>query len=102
VDVMEKDGNLMLMISLPGMSDKEVELKVEGQVLTVKGERRSQESDGYTYHQMESFYGNFSRSFTLPDSTDLQNIKADYKNGILTITVPQRPEVKPRNIRINT
>jgi HSP20 family protein len=102
VDVLERDGNLVLMVSLPGMSDEDVELKIEGQILTVRGERKSQESDGYRYHQMESFCGNFSRSFTLPDSTDLQNIKADYKNGMLVIAVPQKPEVRPRNIKINT
>ncbi len=101
VDIMEKDGNLKLMISLPGLSEKEIELKIEGQVLTVKGERKSRESDGYTYHQTENSYGSFSRSFTLPDSTDLEAIKADYKNGILTITVPPKPEVKPRNIKVN-
>jgi HSP20 family protein len=101
VDIMEKDGNLLLMISLPGLNEKEIELKIEGQVLTVKGERKSQESDGYTYHRTESFYGSFSRSFTLPDSTDMQNIRADYRNGILTVTVPPKAEVKPRSIKVN-
>jgi HSP20 family protein len=102
VDIMEKDGNLMLMASLPGMTIKDVELKIEGQTLTIKGERSSQESDGYIYHQTESQYGGFSRSFTLPDSTDLENVKADFKNGILTVTIPQKPEAKPRTIKINT
>ena len=101
VDIVERDGNLHLMASLPGLSEKDIELKVEGQVLTIKGERKSQESDGFTYHQQESYYGPFSRAFTLPDSTDLENIKADFKNGILTITVPQKPEVKHRTIRVN-
>lgn len=101
VDIVEKDGNLHLMVSLPGVSEKEIELKVEGQVLTIKGERKSNESEGYTYHQQESYYGPFSRAFTLPDTTDLENIKAEYKNGILTVTVPQKPEVKPRTIKVN-
>jgi HSP20 family protein len=91
----------MLMIALPGVNEKEIELKVEGQVLTVKGERKSLETDGYAYHQMESHYGVFSRSFTLPDSTDLENIRADYKNGLLTIGIPAKPEVKPRTIKVN-
>ncbi len=102
VDVMEKEGNLLLMVSLPGMTDKEIELKVEGQTLTIKGERKSPEATGYTYHQQESRYGAFSRSFTLPDSANLDNIKADYRNGILTVIVPQRPESKPRTIKVNT
>jgi HSP20 family protein len=102
VDILNKDRNLILCVTLPGMSEQEIELKVEGQVLTIRGERKSQEANGYVYHQMESYYGSFSRSFTLPDSTDLENIKADYKNGILTIVVPQKSEVKPRTVKINT
>jgi HSP20 family protein len=102
VDILDKDGKLILSVTIPGMSEQEIELKVEGQVLTIRGERKSQEADGYVYHQRESYCGSFSRSFTLPDSTDLENIKADYKNGILTIAVPQKPEVKPRTVKINT
>jgi HSP20 family protein len=102
VDVMEKDGTLTLMASLPGMTEKDIELKVEGQVLTIKGERKSPETSGVTYHQRESRSGTFSRSFTLPDSSNLENIRADYKNGILAITVAQKPETKPRTIKVNT
>jgi len=102
VDVMEKDGNLQLMASIPGMTDKEIEIKIEGQVLTIKGERKSQETAGYIYHQQESRHGTFSRSFSLPDSANLENIQAEYKHGILTISIPQKPESKPRTIRVNT
>jgi HSP20 family protein len=101
VDVVEREGSLILMISLPGINEKEIDLKVEGQSLTIKGERKSLESDGYSYHQTESRFGAFSRSFTLPETTDLENIKADYKNGVLSITVPQKPEIKPRSIKVN-
>ena len=102
VDVMEKEGNLILMASLPGMTDKDIELKVDGQVLTIRGERKSPDEMGYTYHQRESRYGSFSRTFSLPDSVNLESIKAEYKNGVLTITVPQKPEAKPRMIKVNT
>jgi HSP20 family protein len=102
VDIVETDGSLRLMVSLPGMIEKEIDLKIEGQVLTIRGDRKSQESDGYVIHQAESHYGAFSRSFTLPDSIDLESIKADYKNGILTVTIPQKPEVKPRTIKVST
>jgi HSP20 family protein len=101
-DIVEREGNLILLISVPGITEKDIELKVEGQVLTIKGERKSQSAEGYTYHRQESFYGTFSRSFTLPDSTDLSNIKAECKNGVLCIEVPQKPEVKPRKIKITT
>ena len=101
VDIMEKDGNLLLMASIPGMNDKEIEIKIEGQVLTIKGERKSQETAGYIYHQQESRHGAFSRSFSLPDSANLENIRAEYKNGILAISIPQKPESKPRTIKVN-
>jgi len=101
VDIVERDGNLLLMVFIPGINEKDIELKIEGQVMTIRGERKSQEADGYAYHQQETYYGTFSRAFTLPDSTDLGNIKADYKNGVLNITVPQKPEVKPRTIKVN-
>jgi HSP20 family protein len=101
VDIAEKDGNLQLMVSLPGVNEKDIDLKIEGQILTIKGERKSQESAGYTFYQQESHSGPFSRAFTLPDSTDLENIKAEYKNGILTVSVPQKPEVKPRTIKVS-
>jgi len=102
VDIMEKDGTLMLMASLPGITEKDIELKVEGQVLTIKGERKSPEASGFTYHLRESRSGTFSRSFTLPDSANLENIRADFKNGILTIAVSQKPESRPRTIKVNT
>jgi len=102
VDIVERDGNLHILASLPGLNEKDIELKIEGQILTIKGERKSQEPNGFTYHQQESRYGTFSRAFTLPDSTDLESIKADYKNGILSIVIPQKPEVKPRTIKVTT
>ena len=101
VDVVEKEGNLHLMAALPGLNEKDIELKIEGQVLTIKGERKSRESEGYTYHQQESHCGTFSRTFTLPDSTDLENIKAEYKNGVLNIAIPHKPEIKPRTIKVS-
>lgn len=100
VDVIEKDGNLILKALLPGMTEKDIELKVEGQTLTIKGERKPEE--GYIFHQQESRYGFFSRSFTLPDSANMGKIGADYRHGILTVSIPQKPEAKPRIIKVNT
>ncbi len=102
VDILEHDGNLLLRMEIPGVDEKDIELKLEGTVLTVKGERKNTfESDGYNLYQVESYYGPFSRSFTLPETVDPDKISAQYKNGILTITLPQKPEVKPRSIKIN-
>lgn len=103
VDVLEKDGNFVLKAELPGIEEKDLELKLEGNILTLKGERKMEEKeDNGNYHRVESFYGSFSRSFTLPDTADRDKISADYKNGVLTVTVPQRPETKPRAIPVST
>ncbi len=103
VDILEKDGNLMLRAEVPGMSEKDIDLKLEGNVLTLKGEKRLEnEEERNNYHRMESFYGSFTRSFTLPETVDRDRIKADYKNGILTVTIPQKPEVRPREIPVST
>jgi len=102
VDILERDGNLILCAEVPGVSEKEIDLKLEGNVLTIKGEKKqTPQSDGYNVYQLESFYGQFSRSFTLPETVDAGNISANYRNGVLTITLPQKPEVKSRSIRIN-
>lgn len=102
VDIYEKDGNMILRTEIPGLSEKDVELKVEGKVLTIKGERKQEnESEGVVFQQVEGFYGSFSRSFALPETADVDKISASFRNGILTITIPQKPESRPRNIKIN-
>jgi len=102
VDIMEKDGNLLLRAELPGMNEKDIDLMIEGYVLTLKGERKLESNDKKSnYHRVESFYGSFTRSFRLPETVDLEKIKADYKNGVLIITIPQKPEVKPREIPVS-
>jgi HSP20 family protein len=103
VDILEKDGNLLLRAELPGVNEKDIELKIEGNILLLKGEKkREHKEERNNYHRMESFYGSFTRSFTIPDSVDRDHIKADYKNGILTVTIPQKPEVRPREIPVQT
>jgi HSP20 family protein len=102
VDILEKEGNLFLRVEVPGINEKDIDLKLEGNILTLKGEKKLQnEKDRGNFHRMESFYGTFSRSFTLPDSVDRDQIKAEFKNGILMITVPQKPEVRPREIPVS-
>ncbi len=102
VDILEKDGNLILRAELPGISEKEIDLKLEGNTLTLKGERKMENEDKKSnYHRIESFYGSFTRSFRLPDTVDLGKINAEYKNGVLTIALPQKPEVKPREIPVS-
>ena len=103
VDSLEKEGNLILRAELPGMEEKDIELVLEGQVLTLRGERKLENEDRKeNYCRIERRYGAFSRSFTLPDTADREKIHAGYNNGVLTVTIPQRPEAKPREIPVNT
>jgi HSP20 family protein len=102
VDILEKDGDLVLRAELPGMTEKQIELKLEGNTLTLKGERKPEnEEKKNNYHRVESFYGSFMRVFRLPDTVDMEKISAEYKNGVLVITMPQKPEVKPREIQVS-
>jgi len=102
VDILEKDGKLILRAELPGMTEKDIDLKLEGNTLTLKGERKMDSEDkNSNYHRVESFYGSFTRSFRLPDTVDSEKINAEYKNGVLTVTLPQKPEVKPREIPVS-
>ncbi len=101
VDILEKEGNIVLRAELPGMTEKEIELKIEGDTLILKGERKMESEDKKSnYHRIERSYGSFTRSFRLPDTVDSEKINADYKNGVLTITLPKKPEVKPREIPV--
>ncbi len=101
VDIFEQSNNMYVRTEIPGIDEKAIELKVDGHILTIKAERKPEPEDsGYTYHQVESSYGTFTRSFELPDSIDLDKISASAKNGVLLVTVPLRAEVRPRDIKI--
>jgi HSP20 family protein len=101
VDILEKDGKLILRAELPGIDEKQIDLKLEGDILILKGERKMENEDNKNnYHRVESCYGSFTRSFRLPDTVDADKISAEYKNGVLTVTIPQKPEVKPREIPV--
>ncbi len=102
VDVLEANNNLIIRMEIPGMSEKGFDLKVDGRTLTVRGERIPEPEDsGYVYHQVEGYYGAFARSFDLPDSVDIAKIAAGYTDGVLKITIPQKPESHPRTIKVN-
>ncbi len=102
MDVLEKDGNLILRLQVPGISEKDINLKLEGSVLTISGEKKStDDAKDADYRQSEISYGSFSRTFTLPETVEAEKISASFKNGILTVTMPGRPEIKPRTIKIN-
>ena len=102
VDIVEEKDRILLTAELPGFQEKDVEVQMEGGVLTIRGERKSEaEKEGRTFHRMERSYGQFVRSFTLPNNVDRDNIKATFNNGLLEIELPKREEAKPRQIKIS-
>jgi HSP20 family protein len=102
VDIFEQDGTIVLKAELPGVDPKDVDVRVENNVLTLRGERKlDNEVQKESYHRVERAYGSFSRSFTLPTVVDTEKIKADYRDGVLRVNLPKREEAKPKQISIN-
>jgi HSP20 family protein len=102
VDIYETDNALVLKADLPGVDPKDVEIRVENGVLYLKGERKfEKEVKEEDYHRVERSYGAFSRSFSLPSSIDTEHVKAEYKDGQLTLTMPKREEAKPKTVKID-
>jgi HSP20 family protein len=102
VDIFE-NGNKELVIKaeLPAMSREDIDVSVENQTLTIRGEKKfNHEVKEEQYHRVERTYGSFSRSFSLPMTVDVSRVSADYKDGVLTITLPLREEAKPKQIKV--
>ena len=101
VDIFENENELVLTAEIPGIDEKDVEIKIEDNTLTLKGERKfEKETKEENYHRIERSYGSFYRAFTLPTYVDTDKIKAEHENGVLKISMPKREEVKPRTVRI--
>jgi HSP20 family protein len=101
VDIYETDNALVLKADLPGVDPKDVEIRVENGVLYLKGERKfEKEVKEEDYHRVERSYGAFTRSFSLPSSINTEQVKAEYKDGQLTLTMPKREEAKPKTVKI--
>jgi len=102
VDIHEQEGNIVLKAELPGIDPKDVDIRIENNTLTLRGERKfDDEVKRENYHRVERTYGAFARSFTLPNVVDTEKIKADYKDGVLRVTLPKREEAKPKQIQVN-
>jgi len=101
VDIYEEGHNLLLQAELPGVNKDDVEVQVEGNVLTLRGERRQEKDNKENqYHRVERTYGTFKRSFTLPAGIDRDKIRAEYRDGVLRLTLPRAEEAKPKNIKV--
>ena len=102
VDIYENGDNLVLKAELPGINPDDVEVRVEDNNLYLKGERKfEKEVKEENYHRVERVYGSFARTFSLPNSIDSDKVAANYKDGILTLTLPKREEAKPKTIKIS-
>ena len=103
VDVSETDKELKVRAELPGMTQDDIELNLQDNVLTLKGEKKQEKKEEKeNYHRTECCYGSFTRSLTLPVSVDQDKVQATFKDGILEITLPKSEEVKPKKISITT
>jgi HSP20 family protein len=100
VDVAETQEKIVVRAEVPGLKQEDIQIEFENGLLTIKGERKHEKTEGTTWHRVERVYGNFSRSFTLPRTVDGEKITAAYREGILEIDVPKKEEAKPKNIRI--
>ena len=102
VDIYETGDAIVLKAELPGIDPKDVEVRVEDNTLYLKGERKfEKEVKEQNYHRVERSYGSFARSFSLPNSISTDTVKAEYKDGLLTLTLPKREEAKPKTIKID-
>ena len=102
VDIYEDERSITLKIEVPGMNEKDLDIKLENNTLTVSGERKfEKEEKEENFHRIERRYGSFSRSFTLPNTVESENVQADYENGILSIKLAKRAEARPKQIKVN-
>ena len=102
VDIFETEQELVVKADLPDIKPEELDIRVENNILTIRGERKFEKKvEEKNYLRMERSYGSFSRSFSLANTVKTEAIKAEYKNGVLTLTVPKREEAKPKQIKVN-
>ncbi|HET6179519.1 MAG TPA: Hsp20/alpha crystallin family protein [Candidatus Sulfotelmatobacter sp.] len=102
VDVYEDEHKVSLKIEVPGIDEKDIDVRVENNTLTVHGERKiEKEEKEENYRRVERQYGSFTRTFTLPQTVDTENVSATYDKGVLKIALPKKAEAKPKQIKIS-
>jgi HSP20 family protein len=102
VDIFETETELTFQVDAAGLNLANIDVQLENGTMTLKGERKLDKDDKITgYHRIERSYGAFARSFTLPETVDPEGVRADYANGVLTITLAKKELAKPRTIKVN-
>ena len=102
VDIYEDPKKVVLKLEVPGMEEKDLDIRVENNTLTVKGERKFEKDEKEeNFHRIERRYGTFYRSFTLPSTVDTENVNASYNAGILKLELNKKPEAQPKQIKVN-
>jgi HSP20 family protein len=101
VDVYEDEHKIVLKLEVPGMKENDLDIQLENNVLTVRGERKfDKEEKEENFHRIERRYGSFYRSFTVPNTVNPENVKASYDAGVLRLEMEKRPEAKPKQIKV--
>jgi HSP20 family protein len=101
VDVYEDEHNVTLKIEVPGIDEKDIDVRLENNTLTVHGERKiEKEEKEENYRRVERQYGSFTRTFTLPTTVDSEKVSANYDKGVLKIALPKKAEAKPKQIKV--
>jgi HSP20 family protein len=102
VDVYEDEHHITLKIEVPGIDEKDIDVSIENNTLTVRGQRSFEKDEKEeNFHRVERMYGSFTRSFTLPNTVDPEQVSANYDKGVLKVRLAKRAEAKPRQIKVN-
>jgi HSP20 family protein len=102
VDIYEDAEKVVLKLEVPGVEEKDLDVQVENNTLTVKGERKfEKEEKQENFHRIERSYGSFYRAFTLPTTVDSEHVQASYQNGVLKLELKKKAEAKPKQIKVN-
>jgi HSP20 family protein len=101
VDILETDDALIVRADVPDVKIEDIDVRVENQTLTLKGHRKFEKEENVKgYHRLERSYGEFVRSFAVPPTVDTEKVQADYKNGVLTVTLPRKESARPRQVKV--
>ncbi len=101
VDILETEDALIVKADLPDVKIDDIDIRVENQTLTLSGRRKFEKEENLKgYHRIERSYGEFVRSFAVPSTVDTDKVAADYRNGVLTVTLPRKESAKPRQVKV--